>query len=324
MRHRTLQAILATVLGMSLHPAALSAQSDFPHERHSVFFSECTACHAGIQEAGEAGIFPESTTCATCHDGATAPTISWRAPGPRQSSLSFNHPSHVFGCETCHLPEGPEDLAALSMPEPETCLGCHASGTTHEQAEDCGLCHRVVEDLSPTRPDAEPPFHGEGFAASHGAAASLGQPDCTGCHSESTCISCHEGPGSPVFHPVNFLSSHGPEAYGRVSDCRSCHSTEAFCRECHSGLGFGGGGGGVAPFHNDQPVWVLSHPQAARQDLESCVSCHQQTDCLSCHSARAGWGISPHGPGFEASSVGDRNNTSCGLCHITSPLGGGD
>jgi predicted CXXCH cytochrome family protein len=262
--------------------------------------------------------FPESSMCTACHDGASAPAISWTPPAERASSLRFTHTPHTFGCQTCHLPGGPENLAALSYPEPETCLGCHAPGTDHQQAEDCGLCHRSVTQLDPVKPGGTPSFHEEGFATSHGAAASLGQPDCSGCHEESTCLSCHEGQSSPSFHPLNFLASHGPEAYGRVSDCSGCHSPEAFCRDCHVGLGFQAGGALMStPFHDDQPVWVLSHSQAARQDLESCVSCHQQTDCLACHSASAGWGVNPHGPGFAGDALQDRNKMLCTLCHIS-------
>lgn len=317
MKSGTVVAMAATVLGSLLLPSMSSAQTGFPHERHGAFIQECTDCHAGAQSGGEAGIYPELATCAACHQD-----ISWQAPQERESSLAFPHDRHGFGCETCHLPNGREDLSVLSLPEPETCFGCHAPGTEHSQAEDCGFCHKTVSQLDPAGPGISPPFHGEGFVDSHGAAASLGQPDCMGCHTENTCMSCHEGQSSPAFHPMNFLASHGPEAYGRISDCSSCHSTEAFCRECHVGLGFQTEGGGLlsTPFHNDQAVWVLGHAQAARQDLESCVSCHQQTDCLSCHSASSGWGISPHGSGFDASDLGGKSSINCSLCHLT---GGG-
>jgi predicted CXXCH cytochrome family protein len=311
-------ALGAMMLGLGTGPVEVSAQSAFPHEKHSVFFSECSACHTGAEQvAGKQG-YPDPSLCAGCHDGATAPAVSWQAPGPRKSNLRFTHAPHPFDCATCHLPEGPENLAAMALPEPEVCVGCHAPGVEHQQTEDCGFCHRTVTEVGSPSPGVSPPFHEAGFATSHGAAASLGQPDCRGCHTETTCLGCHEGQSSPSFHPLNFLASHGPEAYGRVSDCSACHSTEAFCRECHVGIGFQAGGGTLStPFHNDQPVWVLSHSQAARQDLESCTSCHQQTDCLTCHSAQAGWGINPHGPGFDGASLADRNKMLCSLCHIT-------
>jgi hypothetical protein len=139
---------------------------------------------------------------------------------------------------------------------------------------------------------------------------------CMTCHSENTCLECHDGMSSPDFHPLNFMASHGPEAYGRISDCTSCHNSEAFCRECHLGLGFSGGSELVAPFHDGEAIWILSHPQAARQDLESCVACHQQNDCMRCHSASSGLRVNPHGPDFDGKSISSRNQALCTLCHL--------
>jgi hypothetical protein len=36
---------------------------------------------------------------------------------------------------------------------------------------------------------------------------------------------------------------------------------------------------------------------------------------MQCHST-IGWGISPHGPGFDPRRVTTRNNQTCGYCHI--------
>ena len=321
MKRALMLAVSAMALGSFLSATVLEAQEGFPHERHSVFFSECTACHSGITSGTQAEVFPEFSTCAGCHDGNTGPAIEWQAPEPRASSLDFPHQRHDFGCSTCHLPGGAEDLASLALPEPETCFGCHSPGTSHQQAEQCDFCHATVDDFSLTLDGANPPFHGDAFVTGHGAAASAGQPDCTSCHAENTCVQCHESQGSPEFHPMNFLASHGPEAYGRVSDCTSCHSSEAFCRECHVNLGLKGGSSFVAPYHDNQAIWILSHPQAARQDLESCISCHQQNDCLRCHSGVSGMRISPHGPDFKSSGIWDRNQAMCTVCH--GPGGGG-
>jgi len=371
------------------------AQSSFPHERHSVFFADCSACHAAAS-SGEGALFPEPGFCSACHDGSTAPAVDWTPPEPRVSNLIFQHLPHGFGCSTCHLPGGEEDLSRMAMPQPQTCLGCHVPGAQeHLAVEDCSFCHvpvadtqleqsRILEFPAPPShlasgfavshgvaaaegaescatchdrtscttchggashvPDAvlrlpspavDGPrgvqipggagtgYHPAGFATEHGAAAWSGQVSCTTCHGENTCTECHDGFASPSFHPLNFLASHGSEAYGRVSDCTSCHNSEAFCRECHLGSGIKGSGGMVAPYHDDQALWVLSHPQAARQDLESCVSCHRQNDCLRCHSAGAGMGISPHGPDFDPSAMQSRNRAMCELCHIGGTRGTG-
>ncbi len=316
MKRLLISAASAAVLGAFAAVMPIQAQGfSFPHEIHSAFFSECTACHAGVASGDPNEIYPASATCAACHDGSTAPATQWRPPDSRTSNLRTAHAPHDFGCEACHLPQGPDRLEALSIPQPETCLGCHAPGERHQETESCDFCHAQVMDFNLTGPGLSPPFHGEAFKLSHGAAASTGQPDCNGCHTENTCAQCHDGLGSSEFHPLNFLASHGPEAYGRVSDCSSCHNTEAFCRECHLNLGFDQSNSFFSTFHNDQGLGFFSHSFAARQDLESCVSCHEQTDCMRCHSSRTGLGVNPHGPGFDASSSLNLNKATCDLCH---------
>jgi hypothetical protein len=310
-------AIFATILGGFIPATQLVAQeAPFRHEIHTALFAECSACHVGLPSGDPGETYPDFTFCGACHDGATAPAIQWDPPESRalSSSLSFTHSPHDFGCATCHaLAE--EAPVGIGFPQPETCMSCHAPERTHEEAEQCDFCHAQVNDFSLTGPGLSPPFHGEAFQLSHGAAASSGLPDCNSCHTENTCIQCHDGLGSSEFHPVNFLASHGPEAYGRVSDCGTCHSTEAFCRECHLNLGFDQNSSFFSTFHNDQGLGFFSHSFGARQDLESCVSCHQQTDCMRCHSSQTGLGVNPHGPGFDASNLMSLNKSTCDLCH---------
>jgi len=325
MRRAALLAGLATALATVLTPATLEAQFRFPHETHSVFFSECTACHAGIPTGDWASVYPETSTCAPCHDGTTAPRVDW-APreSPRTSNLKFRHEIHGLPCTTCHVPGGGEDLSLIAIPEPSTCLGCHAPRAAgHLDAlEQCQTCHVSAEEagLSQRRmaefPQPESHKYGN-YTDGHRILAATSPDFCSVCHTESSCAGCHEGQNSPSFHPVNFLASHGPEAYGRMNDCSACHNAEAFCRACHLGLGLDAAGEIGGAYHNDQALWILSHAQAARQDLESCVSCHQQTDCLRCHSAQSGLGVSPHGPDFNGSSIEDRNKAMCRLCHIS-------
>ncbi len=318
-------AVSALVLRALFGPTVLEAQSEFPHEKHALFYPECSACHAGVTTGEWEGVYPELATCTACHDGSTAPQIDWTPPeGPRSSNLAFQHEPHGFGCAMCHVPEGDEDLSGLRFPRPSTCLGCHAPETESHLAPEtpCSTCHV---------PAAKAPFSNKGmsglprpashrfgdFSRSHRSAAATSPDYCAVCHTESTCTSCHDGQGSPAFHPLNFLASHAPEAYGRINDCSSCHSTEAFCRACHMELGMGSEGGIGGAYHNDDSLWILSHAVAARQDLESCVSCHQQTDCLRCHSAQSGLGVNPHGPDFNGSGISDRNKAMCTLCHIS-------
>lgn len=162
--------------------------------------------------------------------------------------------------------------------------------------------------------------HPAGFDRSHGAAAASDQMRCTGCHEQRTfCAECHTGASRPGFHPANFVARHAAEAYSRDLNCTSCHNTETFCRACHIETGRGSSGPLQAGYHNAQPLWILQHAQAARQNLETCTSCHVQRDCMQCHSQVGGRGISPHGPGFDADRAASKNAVVCFRCHYGGP-----
>ncbi|HEU4564703.1 MAG TPA: hypothetical protein VFS05_08650 [Gemmatimonadaceae bacterium] len=163
--------------------------------------------------------------------------------------------------------------------------------------------------------------HPPGFERTHGAAAASGQLDCTGCHARKFCSDCHDGEGSRRYHPPDFVERHAANSYARETECSSCHNTEAFCRQCHTSIGLRATGRLTVAFHSAQPNWLLAHGRAARQGLQSCTSCHVQQDCMQCHS-QAGWGVSPHGPGFDAERMQKKNPDMCRRCHFTNPLGG--
>ncbi|MBI4539580.1 MAG: hypothetical protein HY704_08760 [Gemmatimonadetes bacterium] len=278
--------------------------------------TQCAVCHT-------------RESCTRCHMNAgSIPVIQALAPDPRVAAL-------VGGRAPAYpLPPDHRDrrwsvkhggVAGTSIAR---CANCHAR-------QGCESCHRDVGARSPiaklpTPPQEDQrgvrlaerrvPGHVPGFEAAHGGAAAADQPRCSICHTEQTCTACHDRATAPRFHPSNFLARHGPEAFGRMSDCASCHSTEAFCRACHVSSGIQAAGREDAPFHDAEPLWLLGHGQAARQGLESCVSCHTQADCLRCHSTTVGWGVNPHGPGFDPSRVAERNRLTCRRCHIGDPL----
>ncbi len=157
--------------------------------------------------------------------------------------------------------------------------------------------------------------HPPDFQERHASFAATGTLTCTGCHTEQYCADCHAGPDSRAFHPDNFLERHAADVFAGVGDCQSCHSTEAFCRDCHVEAGVASDGTRSTAFHSAEPNWIVTHGQAARIGLQSCASCHGQTDCLECHST-AGWGVNPHGPGFDADAMAERSPGTCELCHL--------
>ncbi|HLA89241.1 MAG TPA: hypothetical protein VJL28_02275 [Gemmatimonadaceae bacterium] len=305
-----------------LVPGVLAAQAGgaFPHARHASLFTSCLECHAGIPAGDSARAFPAASDCLVCHDGAAEKRVDWTPKAARGGGvLVFSHPAHAkragkeATCETCHA-AGPGAMN-VARATPEKCLSCHAhQATAHKaQGNNCATCHR----------SGRVRVHQAGFARSHGAAAATEALTCAGCHARRFCADCHAGErNARRYHPANFASRHAPEAYSRDVACSGCHSTEAFCRDCHRQTGLAAKTGSRSTrYHNAQPRWLLQHGRAARQELSTCASCHQQSYCMACHSD-AGWRVSPHGPTFDAARMHRRNPTLCVRCHLKDPLAG--
>jgi hypothetical protein len=144
---------------------------------------------------------------------------------------------------------------------------------------------------------------------------------CASCHARSECLTCHlpDPARRGAYHPVGFLTRHPADAYARSSSCADCHNNGEFCQSCHrqSGLSARPTLLGTARFHDGQRQFFLGHGQAARQALESCVACHAERDCLTCHSSVRGRGFSPHGPGFDPERMLRKNPQLCIACHGT-------
>lgn len=279
----------------------------------------CSVCHA-------------RETCQRCHVNAgEVDAIIALAPDPRVATL-----------EEGRMPEYPVPASHLAAgwgwEHGESALGAPAQCSTCHAQTSCLECHGGG-DASPTVIAALPTpvpggaqgvdlsgaaaaIHPADFDQRHGIFAATGMLQCTQCHSQSYCADCHDGSDSQRFHPSNFMERHAVDVFAGGGECQACHSTEAFCRDCHVATGVASNGGRDVAFHTAQPLWILSHGQAARIGLESCASCHRQTDCLACHSSVLGRGVNPHGAGFDAGAMAARNRVTCQWCHLGDPLGG--
>lgn len=265
----------------------------------------CQVCHA-------------RESCTQCHrNGDGLAPIQSLASDARMASVAQGKPGY-YPLPVSHDADWLASHGAQARESVQSCTNCHVQAG-------CRTCHgegeiqSVVAELPTSRPGEVPligsdptrRFHPVDFIEEHGMEAGADPATCQTCHGAETCEQCHDGIESSRFHGFNFVERHGAEAHQATLECSACHSVEVFCRECHQGLGIAGVTGS---FHDRQPMWVLNHGQAARQQLTSCVSCHVQTDCTRCHATDT-VGVNPHGPGFDADDLEDANSAPCAVCH---------
>jgi hypothetical protein len=307
---------------------------------------QCATCHVNAQQ------MPELNALATSTESLRLPVFGARYFLPqshRDPEWIEEHGgaarTDINSCSTCHTRESCATCHAVNAPKPIRSLPGRMQGaapgvTTTRRAP---ATHRT-------------PF----FAQEHGSLAAASRQTCAGCHARTECEKCHTAQstgrdriGSNVqpamqvarvkasgqvppqdtsrrarasvrhragYHPANFMERHAGAAYNRNLECANCHETTRFCRACHEQRGMGTSGRLQAGFHDAQPLWLLNHGKPARQGLESCASCHKQTDCMQCHSSIGSFRISPHGPGFDAKRVQARNQRLCFACHLSDPL----
>jgi len=207
------------------------------------------------------------------------------------------------------------------------CLTCHVSVPSSpilslplfEQGRAPGVRLARVAPETHAQPD---------FGMDHAGLALNERTACVTCHTEETCTACHAGPTAGAlhagptagsFHPAAYVARHAAEAFSATMECSNCHSTAVFCRECHASSGLGSSGRLGSGYHDAEPLWLLRHGQAARQTLESCAGCHQQRDCVQCHSSTGAFRVNPHGSGFDADRAWQRSAPTCRACHIGDP-----
>jgi hypothetical protein len=279
--------------------------------------------------AAARGPSPVPASCATCHarefctechvDALEQRAIRALASDPRsllhQARLPAP-PSHQSG-------EFMDHHAADAGGGAQDCRTCHTQ-------ESCTACHvnpvRQVSALARWEPGrgrgaritrSRPPTHGTDFRDSHASAATGSPKSCTTCHTRTECLDCHRptAASSGEYHPAGFLSRHPAAAYSRETSCADCHSPTGFCAACHQQSGLVAQRTLRPGFHDAKQFFIAGHGQAARQSLETCVGCHAERDCLTCHSARGGRRFNPHGPGFDGARLKRKNPEMCTACH---------
>jgi hypothetical protein len=284
--------------------------------------------------------------CASCHEGEIEGNRVARVKIP-VPNLSFSHAAHAsrnITCAQCHanVAEGAK-ATREDLPRMQSCLKCHSGGeNTGDAKAACETCHvkggaaeggRIQTAFASGK--LLPPrwmqnaAHDSGFLARHKLVAGNDSQFCANCHKEDFCTECHDGRVRPrSIHPNDYLSMHAIESKQATQKCASCHREQSFCLGCHQRLGVAMSGPQAVResgrFHppkevfSDLPRKPGHHAQEAARNLEACVSCHTERDCVSCHGAAGiGGRFSPHPPDFAAQCgrLFARNPRPCLVCH---------
>lgn len=314
---------------------------------------DCDPCH-DIQKAKTKPLGSDEppSRCIDCHLGfdetvqREPPRIEFPSP-----NILFPHKVHVDAkvkCETCHGTMKDIGLATrFQLPKMETCLVCHDN--TYASA-DCKTCHlsapsgriQLTFTTGVLRPMQGNPYgmdHGPPYEFTHGTRAKLDRATCMQCHIESECLKCHDGLVKPLsIHPNDYIALHPVEARMDTPKCDSCHRYQSFCAACHERVGIGLSGAAFfrsknVRIHPDYQHWVViigpqHHAFQAARNIQECLSCHRQEDCLPCHSGQLssvdgitklyGAGVDPHPNGFQGICGGllSKNPRPCLLCHV--------
>ena len=276
------------------------------------------------------GASPVSTACATCHARDFCSECHVNAPEVAAIQALAADPRSLAIKSKLKPPPSHGDPAFLRRHGSDARKAAASCATCHTQ-ESCLACHAGKPTLALALPAAgpgrgrgavirreRPASHGQDFSEKHGPVADARPETCSGCHVRPQCLDCHRpnaADASPGYHPAGFLSRHPAAAYTRETSCSDCHNTAQFCADCHVSAGLSAKGPLNAGYHDAKRSFLLGHGQAARQNLESCVACHAERDCLTCHSALGGRRFNPHGPGFDPATLQRKNSQACTACH---------
>jgi hypothetical protein len=299
----------------------------------------------------------EDAKCGFCHvgyDGSKNANLVARFELPR-ANLVFNHAKHLarnIQCAQCHGDVGQLELATRDqMPRMRGCVGSHQmpdSAARGSAKSDCLVCHVGTDgtqagsaggpgrmrtlfasgEMLPPRwlHDAQ---HGPDWIWRHKQVAGNDSQFCANCHKEDFCTDCHDGRVRPrSIHPSDYISLHPIEARQQETRCQSCHREQTFCLGCHQRLGISmSGPAGVKEsgrFHPPKEIWSDPprrpghHSFEAERNLNQCVSCHVERDCVVCHGAQGiGGGFNPHRANFAVGCATQyrRNPRPCFVCH---------
>jgi hypothetical protein len=264
-----------------------------------------------------------------------------------RANLQFSHKLHVdrnIGCTQCHGAVDQLELATRDqLPRMRGCFHCHQMADAASRGEAhsaCDTCHlrgdrgTAIKTMYASGTLMPPRWlhnseHTPDFIERHKWVAADDSQYCSNCHREDFCTDCHDGRVRPrSIHPNDYLNMHAIDARMAAERCTSCHQEQSFCVSCHLRVGVaeasppGARDGGR--FHPQKSIWSDPprkpghHAFEAERNLNACVSCHTERDCVSCHGALGiGAGFDPHKNGFLGGCATQyrRNPRPCLVCH---------
>jgi hypothetical protein len=283
----------------------------------------CLECHGDAKKNNECGL---------CHTDPKNPATYQRQPALASNMSHAAHAAAKVECATCHATLSEPSKPVVTKADHATCFSCH----NHDKAYSQGSCEGCHNDMTrfAVRPVATFSHEGD-FLRTHGQQASTSAETCAKCHDQTSCSDCHaktvatrievkfpEDVVSTFIHRGDYISRHMLDARADSETCAKCHGT-SFCESCHTANNLSTAS--VDPRTPHPPGWSFPgsrdfHGTAARNDIVSCASCHDQggqSNCVTCHAV-GGVGGNPHPASWlskhDASEI--RENGMCRSCHV--------
>ena len=312
--------------------------------------TKCDACHGTTHDDLNRVTPGDDATgkCNFCHlgykEGDGNLVAKFDIPRP---NMVFSHKKHAvrnINCQQCHGEVQELELATRDqLPRMRGCFGCHQQADVAARGEAkaaCETCHVKggaqeggrIRTAFPSGAMQPPRWlhnsqHTPDFVQRHKYVAANDSQFCANCHKEDFCTACHDGRVRPRnIHPNDYLNMHAVEGRLATQKCTSCHREQSFCLGCHQrvGVSMSGPTKDSGRFHppksewSDPPRRPGHHSFEANRNLNACVSCHIERDCVICHGGRGiGGGFNPHSGSFAGGCATQfkRNPRPCYVCH---------
>lgn len=312
--------------------------------------SVCTSCHA-VDDGETTPVWGDSatSTCESCHGGATVSVIGGKtAPAkPLAASSGHNKPSGSYSlsgknaanktCVACHDAAAAGHFGASGdsrLSVGFSCSSCHSSVLTH-QAKACVACHdphgtsngymiyssQVTQNAKDA--SASGKFSGNVVFTAKTGADSYDELDAgAGVNADDLCASCHSS-ASGTSHNNREVS--GP-AHQEGTNCTSCHAhAKAFrpvgtaCNQCH----------GNAPTTGAHAFHAIIGGHTDAEDRSDCAVCHLGADSYTYDPSADMAGGLNHGNAAgrktkltDAVGFNVANQTCASACHKSSVADG--